>query len=71
MVTGTEDVPFETEPIYHTPPEEQKCTDHVLINSGRIILSSKDSEMIFYSKGDISFISDGKLTIDNGNDGVR
>ena len=71
MVTGTEDVPFETEPIYHTPPEELKGTDHVLINSGRIILSSKDSEMIFYSKGDISFISDGKLTIDNGNDGAE
>ena len=68
---GTEDVPFETEPIYHTPPEELKGTDHVLINSGRIILSSKDSEMIFYSKGDISFISDGKLTIDNGNDGAE
>jgi hypothetical protein len=68
---GTADVPFETEPIYHTPPEELKATDQILINSGRIILSSKDSEMIFFSKGDYSFISDGKLTIDNGLDGAE
>jgi len=68
---GTEDIPFETEPVYHTPPEELKGTDQILINSGRLILSSKDSEMIFYSKGNYSFISDGKLTIDNGNDGAE
>jgi hypothetical protein len=63
---GTEEVPFETEPVYHTPPDELKGTDQILVNSGRIIISSKDSEMIFFSKGDYSFISDGKLTIDNG-----
>ena len=68
---GTADVPFDTEPVYHTPPEELKSTDQILINSGRIILSSKDSEMIFFSKGDYSFISDGKLTIDNGNAGAE
>ena len=68
---GTADVPFETEPIYHTTPEELKATDQILINSGRIILSSKDSEIIFFSKGDYSFISDGKLTIDNGLDGAE
>lgn len=71
FVPGTEDGPFDTEPIYHIPPEELKGTDQILINSGRIILSSKDSEMIFYSKGNYSFISDGKLTIDNGNDGAE
>lgn len=67
---GTEDTPFETEPVYQEPPSELKGTDQILINSGRIILSSKDSEMIFFSKGDISFLTDGKLTIDNGNDGA-
>lgn len=68
---GTKDVPLDTEPVYHTPPDELKGTDQILINSGRIILSSKDSEMIFFSKGDYSFISDGKLTIDNGQDGAE
>ena len=68
---GTEDVPFETEPVYHVPPEELKGTDQILMNSGRIIISSKEAEMIFYSKGQYSFISDGKLTIDNGNDGAE
>ena len=60
---------METTPIYAEEPE-LKGTDQVLINSGRIILSSKDSEMLFYSKGNYSFISDGKLTIDNGLDGA-
>lgn len=67
---GTEDVPFDTEPVYYEAPEELKGTDQVLVNSGRIILSSKDSEMIFFSKGNVSIVSDGKLTIDNGNDGA-
>jgi len=66
---GTVDTPLETEPIYAEEPE-LKGTDQILINSGRIILSSKDSEMLFYSKGNYSFISDGKLTIDNGLDGA-
>ena len=51
-------------------PEELKGTDQILINSGRIVLSSKDSEMIFFSKGNVSIISDGKFTLDNGNDGA-
>lgn len=63
---GTADIPLETEPIYHVPPDELKGTDQILLNSGRIIISSKDSEMMFFSKGDYSFISDGKLSIDNG-----
>ena len=66
---GTVDTPMETTPIYAEEPE-LKGTDQVLINSGRIILSSKDSEMLFYSKGNYSFISDGKFTIDNGLDGA-
>jgi hypothetical protein len=67
---GQIDTPLETTPIYAEEPE-LKGTDQVLINSGRIILSSKDSEMLFYSKGNYSFISDGKLTIDNGLDGAE
>lgn len=70
FVPGTIDTPLETEPLYAEEPE-LKGTDQILINSGRIILSSKDSEMLFYSKGNYSFISDGKLTIDNGNDGAE
>ena len=66
---GQFDTPMETTPIYAEEPE-LKGTDQVLINSGRLILSSKDSEMLFYSKGNYSFISDGKLTIDNGLDGA-
>lgn len=67
---GTEEGPFDTEPVYYEPPSELKGTDQVLVNSGRIILSSKDSEMIFFSKGNISLVSDGKFTLDNGNDGA-
>jgi hypothetical protein len=65
FIPGTVDTPLETEPFYAVEPE-LKGTDQILINSGRIIISSKDSEMLFYSKGDYGFISDGKLTIDNG-----
>lgn len=67
---GTVDTPMETTPFYLEEPE-LKGTDQILINSGRLILSSKDSEMLFYSKGDYGFVSDGKLTIDNGNAGAE
>jgi hypothetical protein len=36
-----------------------------LINSGRIILSAKNAEMLFYSKKNYGFISDGSMSIDN------
>lgn len=68
FVPGTVDTPLETEPINFEEPE-LKGTDQVLINSGRLILSSKDSEMIFYSKGDYAFISDGTLHVENGEGG--
>ena len=45
-------------------PKELKG-DQILINSGRIILSAKNAEMIFYSKKNYGFISDGALSIDN------
>lgn len=62
---------FETKPSkFKNYPKSLKDTDQVLINSGRIILSSKDSEMIFYSKGNYGFISDGHFSINNGNFGA-
>jgi len=70
FVPGTVDTKLETEPVYAEIPEF-KGTDQILINTGRIILSSKTDEMMFYSKGNYSFISDGKLTIDNGQDGAE
>jgi hypothetical protein len=39
--------------------------DQLLLNSGRIILSAKSGEMIFYSKKNYGFISDGAMSIDN------
>ena len=39
--------------------------DQILINSGRIILSSKTAEMMFFSKKNYGFISDGAMSIDN------
>jgi len=62
---------FETTPIKFELPEEYVGQDQILINSERIILSSKASEMMFFSKGDYGFISDGKFTIDNGNKGAE
>ena len=42
----------------------------MLLNSDRIILSAKSQEMIFFSKGDYGFISDGRFIIDNGEAGA-
>lgn len=57
---------FKTNPINHKLPEEYVGNDQILINSERIILSSKAEEMLFFSKGDYGFISDGTFKIDNG-----
>jgi hypothetical protein len=60
---GTSD--FETTPeMFEDYPSELKG-DQLLISSGRVIISSKESEMIFYSKGNYGFISDKSLSIDN------
>jgi hypothetical protein len=40
--------------------------DQIILNSERIILSSKTQEMLFFSKGDFSIISDSRFTIDGG-----
>ena len=66
---GTSD--FETKPDnFEKYPQQLKDNDQMLLSSGRIILSSKNAEMIFYSKGNYGFISDGHLSIDNGNAGA-
>ena len=61
---------FETIPINFQLPEEYVGFDQMLLNSERVIISAKSQEMIFFSKGNYGFISDGKFTIDNGNGGA-
>ena len=62
---------FETIPINFELPDEYVGNDQILINSERIILSSKSQEMIFFSKGNYGFISDGEFFIENGNAGAQ
>jgi len=62
---------FETKPDnFEDYPSKFDDVDQTLISSGRIILSSRNSEMIFYSKSNYGFISDGKFSIDNGKSGA-
>jgi hypothetical protein len=56
---------FETKPESFFGYPQKLNGDQILLNSGRIILSAKTGEMIFYSKKDYGFISDGGLSIDN------
>ena len=60
---GTSD--FSTTPVSFGDYPSELLGDQILINSGRIILSAKNAEMIFYSKKNYGFISDGALSIDN------
>lgn len=60
---GTTD--FVQRPLSFKPYPSELKGDQVLINSGRIILSARNAEMIFYSKGNYGFISDGGMSIDN------
>lgn len=62
---------FETEPIYATLPDEYLGHDQILINSERLILSAKSQETLLFSKGNVSIISDGEFTIDNGFGGAQ
>lgn len=39
--------------------------NQILLNSDRVILSAKSSEMIFASKGDIGMITDGQFSLDS------
>ena len=56
---------FEQKPDSFADYPSELIGDQILINSGRVIISSKESEMIFYSKGNYGFISDSTLSIDN------
>ena len=62
---GTSD--FETTPdtFKEYPSADELKGDQLLISSGRLIFSSKNAEMIFYSKGNYGFISDKGMSIDN------
>ncbi len=56
---------FETKPASFSNYPSKLIGDQILINSGRIILSAKNAEMMFFSKKNYGFISDGGLSIDN------
>jgi hypothetical protein len=56
---------FKTKPASFVDYPTKLIGDQILINSGRIILSAKNGEMIFFSKKNYGFISDGNLSIDN------
>jgi hypothetical protein len=56
---------FETKPDSFGEYPAKLIGDQILINSGRIILSAKNAEMLFYSKKNYGFISDGSMSIDN------
>lgn len=56
---------FQTKPDSFDGFPSKLIGDQILINSGRIILSAKNAEMIFYSKKNYGFISDGGMSIDN------
>jgi hypothetical protein len=56
---------FTTKPESFLDYPSKLIGDQILINSGRIILSAKNAEMMFYSKKNYGFVSDGGLSIDN------
>lgn len=56
---------FETKPESFADFPSKLIGDQILINSGRLIFSAKNAEMIFYSKKNYGFISDGGMSIDN------
>ena len=56
---------FETKPQSFENYPSKLIGDQILINSGRVIISAKNAEMMFYSKKNYGFISDGGMSIDN------
>ena len=56
---------FETKPESFENYPQKLIGNQLLLNSDRIILSAKKAEMIFYSKKNYGFISDGGMSIDN------
>lgn len=55
---------FKTQPNSFKPYPETLKGNQILLNSGRIILSAKNAEMLFYAKGNVGFISDGQFSVD-------
>jgi hypothetical protein len=56
---------FETKPNSFKSFPSKLIGDQILINSGRVIISAKNAEMLFFSKKNYGFISDGAMSIDN------
>jgi len=56
---------FETKPNSFKAFPSKLIGDQILINSGRVIISAKNAEMMFFSKKNYGFISDGAMSIDN------
>jgi hypothetical protein len=56
---------FQTKPESFVDYPSKLIGDQILLNSGRIILSAKNGEMMFFSKKNYGFISDGGMSIDN------
>ncbi|MFZ9376687.1 MAG: hypothetical protein ACO25K_06145 [Candidatus Fonsibacter ubiquis] len=61
--TGKSD--FETKPESFLNYPSKLSGNQIFLNSGRLIFSARNGEMIFYSKKNYGFISDGGLSIDN------
>jgi len=53
-------------PTKFTDYPNQLTGNQLIVNSDRILLSAKTGNMIFHSKGNYGFISDGKFSIDGG-----
>ena len=71
LSSGDYQIPFTattsiTPSKFSSYPNPLKGDDHLLINSGKIVISAKTGQMVFHSKGDYGFISDGKFSIDGG-----
>lgn len=60
---GTTD--FDTKPTSFKDYPSELEGNQLLLSSGRVIISSKNAEMMFYAKKNYGFISDGQLSIDN------
>ena len=54
-----------TKPDSFTDYPDKLTGDQILLNSGRLIISAKSGELIFHSKKNYGFISDGGMSIDN------
>jgi hypothetical protein len=69
MASNQYQLPFSstntTKPDSFTDYPDKLIGDQILLNSGRLIFSAKSGELIFHSKKNYGFISDGGMSIDN------